>query len=133
MTAARHSPRELRRFGLVVGGIFLLLAGVSRWRGHAVPPLLLGTAGVLLVLPGLVAPRLLDPVERVWMRFAESLGRVNARIILTLIFYLVVTPFGLVRGLVRGPTDRQIRDGRGSLWVQRRSGPVDPARYRQQF
>ena len=77
MTAARHSSRELRRFGLVVGGIFLLLAGISRWRGHAVPPLVLGTAGLLLVLPGLVAPRLLDPVERVWMRFAESLGRVR--------------------------------------------------------
>jgi hypothetical protein len=133
MTPPRPCPRELRRFGLIVGGIFLVLSGISRWRGRVVPPLLLGTAGGLLVLAGLVAPRLLDPVERLWMRFAESLGRVNARIILTLIFYLVVTPFGLVRGLVRGSTDRRIRDGRGSLWVQRRSGPVDPARYRQQF
>src|SRR5262249_29607661 len=69
--------RELRRFGLTVGGMFLLLGLVSRWRGHSVPPLVLGTAGVLLVLPGLLAPRLLAPVERGWMRFAAVMGHVN--------------------------------------------------------
>jgi hypothetical protein len=124
---------QLRRFGLVVGGILVLLAGISRWREHTLTPWVLGPAGVLLVVLGLGAPRLLEPVERVWMRFAEVLGRLNARIILTLVFYLVVTPIGVVRGLVRESRDRRVRDGRGSTWVPRSSARVDPARYRQQF
>ena len=33
------SSSELRRFGLTVGGIFLLLGGLSRWRGHTWPPI----------------------------------------------------------------------------------------------
>ena len=58
-----RSARELRRFGLTVGGMFLLLGLVSRWRGHTLPPLVLGTAGVLLLVPGLLAPRILAPVD----------------------------------------------------------------------
>jgi Saxitoxin biosynthesis operon protein SxtJ len=123
-----RSARELRRFGLTVGGMFLLLGLVSRWRGHAWPPLVLGTAGVLLVVPGLLAP-----VERTWMRFAEVMGRVNGRIILTAAYYLVVTPVGIVRRWLRDPLDRTMRDGRTSVWVRRPAEPPDRARYRQQF
>jgi hypothetical protein len=126
-------PRELRRFGLTVGGAFLLLAAVSAWRGHTIPPRVLGTLGVLLVLPGLIMPRVLGPVERAWMRFAEVLGRINTRIILTLLYCVVITPVGLVRRWLADPLDRKMRDGRPSVWVTRTRAPVDPARYRQQF
>src|SRR5262245_48611072 len=120
-----RSARELRRFGLTVGGIFLLLGLVSRWRGRTWPPLVLGTAGVLLVVPGLLVPRILAPVERAWMRFAEVMGRVNSRIILT--------PVGIVRRWLRDPLDRTMRDGRPSVWVRRPAEPIDRTRYRQQF
>jgi hypothetical protein len=133
VATAGRSRRELRRFGLTVGGTFLLLALVSAWRGHTVPPRVLGAAGVLLVVPGLVAPRLLGPVERGWMRFAEALGRVNTRIVLALVYCLVITPVGIVRRLWRDPLDRRMRDGRASVWVPRPRGAADPARYRQQF
>src|SRR5262249_34985758 len=116
MTPSPASParpaRELRRFGLTVGGMFLLLGLASRWRGHSVPPLVLGTVGVLLVLPGLLAPRLLAPVERGWMRFAAVMGHVNTRIILTVLYYLGITPVGIVRRWMGRPLDPPLRDGR---------------------
>jgi hypothetical protein len=80
-----------------------------------------------------VAPLVLAPVERGWMRFAEVVGRVNTRIILTLVYALVFTPIGLVRRALRDPLDRRMRDGRASVWIRRPPAPVDPARYRQQF
>lgn len=126
-------PSELRRFGLMVGGVFLVLSALSRWRGHEVPPLVLGALGVALVVPGLVAPRLLGPVQRIWMRGAHVIGEVNTRIILGAFFYLVMTPVGLVRRRVRDPLDRRLDDGRPSNWVRREVRPVDPARYEQQF
>lgn len=130
---AARTAAELRRFGLTVGGVFLLLALVSWWRDHTVPPLVMGALGTGLVLPGLVAPRVLAPVERAWMRFAEVLGRINTRIILTVLYALVITPIGLVRRAFGDPLDRRMHDGRDSVWVRRPPAPVDPARYRQQF
>ena len=131
--AGGAGPRELRRFGLTVGGAFLLLAAISAWRGHTIPPRVLGTLGVLLVVPGLIAPRVLGPVEKAWMRFAEVLGRINTRIILTVLYCVVMTPVGLVRRWLADPLDRKMRDGSSTVWVPRPRVPVDPERYRQQF
>jgi hypothetical protein len=127
------STRELRKFGLTVGIAFAVLGAVSWWRGHVWPPRVLGTLGVLLFVPGLLAPRLLAPVERAWMAFATVLGRVNTRIILGLIFYLVVTPVGLVMRLFRDPLNRKQGDPHASQWIKRAPEPVDPARYQRQF
>jgi hypothetical protein len=131
--AGRAGPRELRRFGITVGGAFLVLAAVSAWRGHTIPPRVLGAVGVLLVVPGLLAPRVLGPVERSWMRFAGVMGRINTRIILALLYCLVITPVGIVRRWLGDPLDRRMQDGKASVWVARPRGSVDPTRYRQQF
>src|SRR5262245_34486992 len=97
------SPAHLRRFGLTVGGIFLLLGVVSRWRGHEIAPRVLWTIGTLLVVPGAIAPSVLGPVERVWMRFAHILGEVNARIILTVLYFIVMWPVGQIMRLFGDP------------------------------
>jgi hypothetical protein len=128
------SPSELRRFGLTVGGMFLLLGLVSWWRGHVLPPRVFWTLGVLLVVPGLLAPAILGPVQRAWMRGGAMLGEVNSRILLTVFFYLVVAPFGFVlRTFVRDPLDRSMRGREPSNWIKRKPAPLDRARYEQQF
>ena len=128
-----RTPRELRRFGLTVGGVFLLLGGLSWWRGHVWPPRVLWTLGTLLVVPGLLFPAVLGPVERGWMRMAEALAWFNTRVILGTLFYVMVTPFGWVLRRFRDPMDRRLDPSRASDWIHREQGPVDPARYRQQF
>ena len=133
MTPAPKTPAELRRFGLTVGGAFLVLAGISRWRGHVWPPAVLGTLGVLLVVPGLLAPAVLAPVERRWMAFAEMLAWFNTRVILGVLYYLLVTPVGWVLRRFRDPMDRRLDDGRTSDWIRREPVAADLERYRQQF
>jgi len=71
----RASTAELRRFGLTVGAAFLVLASISWWRGHVIPPRVLGALGILLLVPGLLAPSVLGPVQRGWMRGATVLAR----------------------------------------------------------
>jgi len=127
------SSVELRRFGLTVGGVFLALGVLSRWRGHDTAPLVLWSIGVLLVVPAVVAPRVLGPVQRVWMRAAVVMGEVNSRIILTVMFYGVFAPLGFVMRRLRDPLDRSWRDGRESSWIRRPSQPADRARYERQF
>jgi hypothetical protein len=90
--------------------------------------------GTLLVVPGLIVPLALGPVQRVWMRFAMILGEVNSRIILTVFFYLVIAPVGWVlRTFVRDPLDRALDTKRESDWIKRDQQPLDRARYGQQF
>ena len=90
---------ELRKFGAVMSGAFALLGAIAAWRGRAAGPYLLGLA-VLFLLPALISPRLLAPVERVWMKFAEAIGSVMTVVILTLAFIVVFTPMGIVLRLM---------------------------------
>ena len=130
---AGRSIRELRKFGLTVGGIFLLLGLVSWYRGHEIPPRVLWTLGILLVAPALIVPAWLEPVERLWMQMAGVLGAINSRIILTALYYAVIAPIGVVLRRFRDPLDRRLDDGRSTNWIKRTPEPVDPARYQQQF
>src|SRR5258708_36709672 len=96
--AAPPGPNE-RSFGLTVGGVFLAIAAFSAWRGHTVRAGTIGGAGALLVLGGLVAPASLAPLARIWMRIAAALGWFNSPVLLTLMFALIITPFGLLAPL----------------------------------
>jgi hypothetical protein len=91
--------RQLRDFGLIVGGIF---GGMGLWplvwRGTS-PRLWALALAVVLVVPALVAPRLLAPAHRVWMTLGWALGWVNTRILLGVVFYGVMTPMGVVMRL----------------------------------
>jgi len=128
-----HTNRQLRKFGLTVGGALLLLGVLSWWRGHSVPPLVLASLGTPLVVAGILAPRILRPVERGWMAFATQLGEVNTRVILTVAFFALVTPIGLALRLRHDPLDRRLDDDGTSGWRPRDAGPVDPTAYRKQY
>ena len=103
-----YDRRQLRNFGLLVGGIFGAMGlWPMLWR-HQSPRLWAVTLAVVLVLPALVAPRILAPAYRAWMALAEVLAWVNTRIILGVVFFVVVTPIGLImRLLKRDPMRRQ--------------------------
>jgi hypothetical protein len=92
----RATRTELRNFGLIVGGIFGALA-IWRWiiRGGNLRLWMLGLAAIL-ILPALVAPRVLAPAHRAWMTLGNALGWVNTRLVLGLIFFGLITPMGLV-------------------------------------
>ena len=119
------SPKELRRFGVTVAIPLALLAAVGAWRGHTLLPAVL--AGLAATLGGLalLAPGLLVRVHKVWMAGAHALGWFNTRVLLGLVYFLIMTPTGVVMCLVgRDPLDRRLRD-RSSYWVDRKRHP-DP-------
>jgi hypothetical protein len=104
-----NEVRQLRHFGYLVGGIFGLIGlWPVVWR-HQNPRLWALAVAVVLVVPALVAPRILAPVYRVWMAAGEVLAWINTRILLGLVFYGIVTPIGLVMRLTgRDPMRRQL-------------------------
>jgi uncharacterized membrane protein len=108
MTRHQDEKKQLRHFGLIVGGIF---AAIGLWPVlfRAQGPRLWALAlAVALVVPALVLPRSLTYVHRGWMAAGEALGWINTRIILSVIFYGLVTPMGVVmRRFGRDPMHRR--------------------------
>jgi saxitoxin biosynthesis operon SxtJ-like protein len=55
--------------------------------------------GVVLVLLGTVFPRAVIYPNKAWMKLAEVLAFVMTRIILGMVFFLIVTPIGVIKRL----------------------------------
>jgi hypothetical protein len=129
----RPERRRLRRFGLTVAAGLTVVGAVSFWRDHTIAPRVLWTLAALIGAPALLVPAALGPVEKAWHTFGNGLAWVNTRIILTVLFYLVVTPVGVFMRFFRDPLDRQLSETRTSYWLRRSTGPFDAASYRRQF
>lgn len=117
---ARLSPKEGRKFGLLVGGAFLVFGGLSRWRGHDTVPYVLFTLGGLLVVGGVAIPGLLGPVYRAWMGLALVLSKITTPIFMGVVYFIVLTPVGLFRRMLG--KNSLVRPQGNSFWVDRPAG-----------
>ena len=118
---ARLTAAQGRRFGLTVGGAFLVFAAIAWWRGHPTTTSVLGGLGGVLALAGLVIPTLLGPVERAWMPLSHLISKVTTPIVMGVMYLLVLTPVGLIRRAVGGnPLVHEPQSG--SYWKSRPEG-----------
>lgn len=122
------SKSELRKFAFIMAGMVSLFFGV-------LVPWLWGLGFIVWPWPvcavfalwGTVWPKGLQPVHWVWMRFGMLIGWVNSRIILGIVFYLIITPAGLVmRWLGNDPMHRELERDQLSY---RKSSIVAPAKH----
>ncbi|MCA9498840.1 MAG: SxtJ family membrane protein [Nitrospirales bacterium] len=99
-TIRQPTTKDLRSFGLLMGGVFLIVAvwpliihgeNLRVWAS-----LIAGTFGAM----GIVFPKGLRLLHRVWMKIGEKLGWINSRIILGLLFFGMFTPMAFVMGLL---------------------------------
>ncbi len=91
------SEKSLRKYGLMVGGVFLVLALVAM-RKKWDPSLLLSflAAGSALALLGAALPTLLRAVYRLWMGLSLCIGWCMSRVLLTILFCLAIVPIALL-------------------------------------
>lgn len=125
MTSFSTDLRQIRRFGLAGVVVFGLLGGLGYWRAQAVPACFFSLL-TLLCMGFLIVPARFAPIYVGWMKAAHLLGRYFTAFILSLTYYLVITPFGLVMRIF-GKTALPVRQDKGvsSYWVAR-SEPVQP-------
>ncbi len=130
----RRSFRAEKEFGLVVGGVFVLLGGWWLYRGKfGITTQVLLTLGALLIVFGLIWPRALVWPNRAWMLLAEVLSWITTRIILGLVFFLVVTPIGVVKRLMGwDPLSRRAPRG-ASYWRPYSERQRNPRHYEKMF
>ena len=129
---ATMSIKELRKFALVTGGMLVLFfdllipwiwgVGMPKW------PVIVAA---ILIGMALVVPAALRPVYKIWMLFAEALGWVNTRIILSAIFFLVFFPLGLIMRMFNDPMRRKFDQAADSYRVP--SNPTKPENMERPF
>jgi multisubunit Na+/H+ antiporter MnhB subunit len=101
MKQKKQKPNfQERSFGVSVGGVMIGVAAYLWWRERVTTAAIVGGIGALLVVLGLLAPTLLKWPSAVWWKFAMVLGHINARVILTVAFAIVLTPIGLLWRLI---------------------------------
>lgn len=125
--------KELRTFGLSLAVVCLIWVGILWWRGHTgAIPYLLGASPILALL-ALVAPVALGPIHKVWMPVAKGVAKVLTWLLLTIAFYVVFTPFGVImRTIGRDPLERKLDRGASSYWHARKD-EYDPDRLTKQY
>jgi hypothetical protein len=129
-----RSFRAQREFGLLVGGIFAALGAWWFYRAKfpAVRPWFVGV-GLVLVVLGLVAPRLLAGPYRAWMGLAEGLSKVVTTLVLAIVFFLIVTPIGVFKRLTGWDPLERRAPRRASYWKPYDARQHDPKHFEKMY
>ena len=128
------SRKELRVFSLLLIGFGAIVAVIlyRRLESQAPSEVVLFITGAL-GLTGLVAPLLVRPVYLLWMGLAFPIGWVVSHVMMLAVYYLVLTPIGLVMRLCgRDPMQRQLDRDAKTYWLPR-STRSDLKSYFRQF
>ena len=125
MSLNSTDTREIRKFGLIALIFFGCLCAVGLWVKKPLPTYIFGFLS-LLGLGFILIPSRLRPVYTAWLKIGHFLGRIVTTLMLTLAYYFVITPAGLVKKILGGrplpvKPDKKV----SSYWVTR-TEPVQP-------
>jgi len=129
----KSGKSDLRKFGITMAIVLVLLGGVLLWRekGYYFYFFIFAAA---FIIPGLVVPVALKPVHTVWMTISVILGWIMTRVILSVLFYLVLTPTGWLAKLFGEHfLDLKIDNDASSYWIHRGKSQVNKSDYEKQF
>jgi hypothetical protein len=122
-----------RSFGIVLGVFFVVIALWPLVSGGAVRLWAFAVAALFL-LPAVFFPRVLAPLNKAWTALGLVLGRVVSPVALAVLFYLVITPMGLViraagKRLMRVQPEASV----SSYWIRREPPGPAPESFPNQF
>lgn len=124
--------KNLKKFGITMGGTLLVISWLMVRKGHngLIPVIISG----LFFCAAFSAPLLLKPIYILWMRGAFILGWLNTRLILIAVFYLILTPIGLVLKLCgKDLLEEEINNSKKSYWKKEEKREFKTTDYERQF
>ncbi|MDP4115156.1 MAG: SxtJ family membrane protein [Bacteroidota bacterium] len=129
----KETKKDLRKFGITIGSVILIIAMLLLYFGKT-HYYVYGIIALLFILTGLFIPAVLKPLNKVWMGFSIILGFFTSRIILTILFYLIITPMALIFRIIgKDPlninTDKKV----SSYWIKRENTSVAKIDFERQF
>ncbi len=127
------AAKQARTTTLIVAGALLLLAAWNFYRHRLIATTVLGGLGVALSVAGLLLPPVARGFHRLWMAFASILGYVNSRVLLFLLYYLVLTPYGVIARLFGRDVLNRRAQGKESYWIPRENTRQSKEQFERSF
>ncbi|MDP2303056.1 MAG: SxtJ family membrane protein [Ignavibacteria bacterium] len=128
-----NSKPALKKFGITIGIVLFVIAGLLFYNNNSVY-IYWGIASLILIASGLIFPILLKPLNFIWMSFAVVLGFFMTRVILGILFYIIITPIGLIAKLFgKDFIDKRISKEKVSYWNYREQKEFSKEIYERQF
>jgi hypothetical protein len=122
-----------RSFGLVMAGAFALVSALNAWHVGRLWPWTTALAALFLIA-ALTRPALLNPLNRVWLKFGLLLHKVVNPVIMALLFYGTVLPTGLIARAMGKDLLRLKREPEAeSYWIVRAPPGPAPDTMKDQF
>ncbi len=127
------SNKAVMKTGITVGVVLILVSSLL-WYFEKTTFVYFSITGGLLVIFAFIATSVLRLFHRLWMMLALLMGFVMSRVILTLLFYFILTPVGLIAKFVRKKFmplgfDKNVL----SYWEKRENVNKKPLDYERQF
>lgn len=122
-----------RSFGWVMAAAMTVFSAMPLRHGH--PPLWRGfAAATAFAAVALIAPKVLRPLNLVWFRLGLLISPVMSFVFTSLVYFLAMTPIGLVRRLSdNDPLKLRFEPGASTYWVARNPPGPPPASMADQF
>jgi hypothetical protein len=114
---ARLTAAQGRKFGVTLGLAFGVFTALFLWRHKPTQAIVAGSLSGAFLTAGLLIPTYLGPVERAWMGMAHLISRVTTPIFMGVVYFVVVTPIGLLRRMFTGSPLVE-RDRKPTRWAQ---------------
>lgn len=110
---------ELRKFGLVAGAILLVFGMLPLIKGNPVR-LYLVLPALIIGITALLKPLLLVPIYNRWMKVAHKIGTFNSFVLLSIVYYMLVVPFGVTARLFSKNFEKfKFKTGKETYWIKR--------------
>ena len=124
---------EARKTAFIVAAVLAAASILAWYRGRGTTMAITAGIAVLLVLIGLFIPPLAKIFHRLWYRLAFGLGWINSRVLLTIIYFLIFIPYGLLsRMFGRDPLNIRQKQGE-SYWHKREKTRQTPEQFERLF
>ena len=115
-----HKKSSNKSFGIL---FFLVFLGFGLWplTKDMSPNIYLITISVIFLILGLLNSKLLSPLNNLWIKFGEILGKVIAPIVMAVVYFLILTPISLLvrlfgKDLIKMKFNNNIK----SYWIKRK-------------
>jgi hypothetical protein len=119
MNSNLTEKKDVRKFGVIAFLFFGCLCGLGIWTGKTVPIYLFGSLSIV-GLGFILIPQQLRPVYSGWLKIAHFIGKVVTIGVLTVAYYLVITPSAMLKRVFGGaPIPVRPDKGADSYWVAR--------------
>ena len=109
-----------RSFGIIFCIVFLIIAFYPLINGEEIRIWSI-IVSIIFLLLGLINSQILTPLNKIWFKFGILLGNIISPIVMAIVFFVVVTPTGIIMKILRKDLIGLKKNNKNTYWIEKKS------------